>query len=160
MGGLDTLKTVSYLSRRTRSRRSRFTSCACRRRCNSVLRPKFRIRASLQRCRKAVESRPPLGAAGREGFFRDSRSAFCGRKKGARLSAPKFPGGKNFRSSNCSAGQTQISFRISKSISVQHGQRPNPAACIDCREMSAVEAMPCMRNLNSSAFEALSRAVS
>ena len=37
---------------------------------------------------------------------------------------------------------------------------PNPADCIDCREMSAVEAMPCIRSLNSSAFEAFSRAVS
>jgi hypothetical protein len=39
-------------------------------------------------------------------------------------------------------------------------QRPKPADCMDCRERSAVDAMPCMRNLNSSALEALSRAVS
>jgi hypothetical protein len=37
---------------------------------------------------------------------------------------------------------------------------PYPADCIDCREMSAVEAMPCMRNLKSSALEAFSSAVS
>ena len=37
---------------------------------------------------------------------------------------------------------------------------PNPAACIDCREMSAVDAMPCMRSLKSSALEAFSSAVS
>ncbi len=37
---------------------------------------------------------------------------------------------------------------------------PNPAVCIDCRETSAVDAIPCMRNLKSSAFEAFSRAVS
>ena len=37
---------------------------------------------------------------------------------------------------------------------------PNPADCIDCREMSAVEAMPCMRSLKSSALEAFSSAVS
>src|SRR5579871_2173455 len=37
---------------------------------------------------------------------------------------------------------------------------PNPAVCIDCREISAVEAIPCMRSLKSSAFEAFSRAVS
>jgi len=37
---------------------------------------------------------------------------------------------------------------------------PNPADCIDCREISAVEAIPCMRNLKSSALEAFSSAVS
>jgi hypothetical protein len=37
---------------------------------------------------------------------------------------------------------------------------PNPADCIDCREISAVEAMPCMRSLKSSALEAFSSAVS
>ena len=37
---------------------------------------------------------------------------------------------------------------------------PNPAVCIDCREISAVDAIPCMRSLKSSAFEAFSRAVS
>src|ERR1700751_2575449 len=37
---------------------------------------------------------------------------------------------------------------------------PNPAVCIDCREMSAVEAMPCIRSLKSSALEAFSSAVS
>lgn len=37
---------------------------------------------------------------------------------------------------------------------------PKPADCIDCREMSEVEAMPCMRSLKSSALEAFSRAVS
>jgi hypothetical protein len=39
-------------------------------------------------------------------------------------------------------------------------QLPKPAACIDCREISAVDAIPCMRSLNSSEFEAFSRAVS
>src|SRR5260370_36862100 len=39
-------------------------------------------------------------------------------------------------------------------------QRPKPVVCIDCREMSAVDAMPCIRSLNSSAFEAHSRAAS
>jgi hypothetical protein len=39
-------------------------------------------------------------------------------------------------------------------------QRPKPADCIDCRERSDVDAIPCIRSLNSSAFEALSRAVS
>ena len=38
--------------------------------------------------------------------------------------------------------------------------RPKPADCMDCRDRSEVEAMPCMRSLNSSAFEAFSRAVS
>jgi hypothetical protein len=38
--------------------------------------------------------------------------------------------------------------------------RPNPADCIDCREISAVDAIPCMRSLKSSAFEAFSSAVS
>jgi len=37
---------------------------------------------------------------------------------------------------------------------------PNPADCIDCREISAVDAMPCMRSLKSSALEAFSSAVS
>jgi REP element-mobilizing transposase RayT len=37
---------------------------------------------------------------------------------------------------------------------------PKPADCIDCREISDVEAIPCIRSLNSSAFEALSSAVS
>jgi hypothetical protein len=37
---------------------------------------------------------------------------------------------------------------------------PNPADCIDCREISAVDAIPCMRSLKSSALEAFSRAVS
>ena len=37
---------------------------------------------------------------------------------------------------------------------------PNPADCIDCREISAVEAMPCIRSLKSSALEAFSSAVS
>jgi hypothetical protein len=37
---------------------------------------------------------------------------------------------------------------------------PKPAVCIDCREMSAVEAIPCIRSLKSSAFEAFSSAVS
>jgi hypothetical protein len=39
-------------------------------------------------------------------------------------------------------------------------QRPKPADCIDCREISEVDAIPCIRNLNSSAFDALSSAVS
>lgn len=39
-------------------------------------------------------------------------------------------------------------------------QRPKPVVCIAFREMSAVDAIPCIRSLNSSAFEALSRAVS
>jgi hypothetical protein len=39
-------------------------------------------------------------------------------------------------------------------------QRPKPVVCIAFREMSAVDAMPCIRSLNSSAFEALSSAVS
>jgi len=38
--------------------------------------------------------------------------------------------------------------------------RPKPADCMDCRDRSEVEAMPCMRSLNSSAFDAFSRAVS
>ena len=38
--------------------------------------------------------------------------------------------------------------------------RPKPADCMDCRDRSEVEAIPCMRSLNSSAFEAFSRAVS
>jgi len=37
---------------------------------------------------------------------------------------------------------------------------PNPADCIDCREISAVDAMPCIRSLKSSALEAFSSAVS
>lgn len=37
---------------------------------------------------------------------------------------------------------------------------PNPADCIDCREMSAVDAIPCIRSLKSSALEAFSSAVS
>jgi hypothetical protein len=39
-------------------------------------------------------------------------------------------------------------------------QRPKPVVCIAFREMSAVDAIPCIRSLNSSAFEALSSAVS
>jgi hypothetical protein len=38
--------------------------------------------------------------------------------------------------------------------------RPKPADCIACREISDVDAIPCMRSLNSSAFDAFSRAVS
>ena len=38
--------------------------------------------------------------------------------------------------------------------------RPKPADCMDCRDRSEVEAIPCMRSLNSSAFDAFSRAVS
>ena len=53
----------------------------------------------------------------------------------------------------------QQRFSRTNSISNQ-SQRPKPADCIDCREMSEVDAIPCIRNLNSSAFDALSRAVS
>ena len=45
-------------------------------------------------------------------------------------------------------------------VQEEQTQRPKLADCMDCRDRSEVEAMPCMRSLNSSAFEALSRAVS
>ena len=69
-------------------------------------------------------------------------------KKGRAEARPSFRRNK-FHKQQRSAGQTQSPT-----------QRPKPADCIDCREMSAVDAIPCIRSLNSSAFEALSRAVS
>jgi hypothetical protein len=45
-------------------------------------------------------------------------------------------------------------------VQEEQTQRPKLADCMDCRDRSEVEAMPCIRSLNSSAFEALSRAVS
>ena len=56
------------------------------------------------------------------------------------------------------SSQTTV-FSRTNQICVQ-SHRPNPADCIDCFEMSDVEAIPCIRSLNSSAFEALSNAVS
>ena len=72
------------------------------------------------------------------------------REKRARRSAPKFQEEQPSKTTG-SAGETQ-----SRSLS----QRPKPVVCIAFREMSAVDAIPCIRSLNSSAFEALSRAVS
>jgi hypothetical protein len=60
-------------------------------------------------------------------------------------------GGNKLHKQQRSAGQTQ---------SPPQSQRPKPADCIACREMSDVDAIPCIRSLNSSAFEALSSAVS
>ncbi len=52
------------------------------------------------------------------------------------------------------------SYRKIRALAPVSYRPPNPADCIDCREISDVDAMPCMRSLKSSAFEAFSRAVS
>lgn len=71
-------------------------------------------------------------------------------KERARRSAPKFQ-------------EEQTSKQLvqhDKLNLISNLQRPKPVCCIAFREMSAVDAIPCIRSLNSSAFEALSSAVS
>jgi len=75
---------------------------------------------------------------------------FSAQKTGAPKRA-QVQGGTNFKNDNVQWDKLHLRRNL---------QCPKPAVCIDCREMSDVDAIPCIRNLNSSAFEALSRAVS
>jgi hypothetical protein len=58
------------------------------------------------------------------------------------------------------SGQTKGALARAPCQALKPIYRPNPADCMDCRDKSDVDAMPCMRSLNSSAFDAFSRAVS
>jgi hypothetical protein len=79
-------------------------------------------------------------------------------KKGAPKRA-QVSGGTKFRAKFRTKVQKQP-VQQDKPNLVANLQRPKPVVCIAFREMSAVDEIPCIRSLNSSAFDALSRAVS
>src|SRR5208337_639488 len=81
-------------------------------------------------------------------------------EKRARRSAPRSGGTKVRRNKDQEEQGSETTGGAGRTQFRPQPQRPKPVCCIAFREMSAVDAIPCIRSLNSSAFDALSSAVS